>query len=176
VNTYRNVAAALAACAACLSLAACSAGITTASTGTTGTTGTTAATSSSSASRSTAATASPAATGRTIEVSGEVGPFQVPPGAKVAENIATDQEVIVFFSLVTPAKVESFYTRALPRAGYKVGAHSAFTQDGGTVAFIHFTGHGFNGSIYALSKFDDPSVSIAGLGHKNVTTVTFTRS
>ena len=168
MHTYRNVAAALAAGAACLSLAACSAGITTASTATT------AVTSSPSASRSAAASSS-APAGRTIEVSGKVGRFPVPPGAKVAENVATDQEVIVFFSLVTPAKVESFYTRALPRAGYKVGTNSVFTQDGATVAFIQFTGHGFKGSIDTLSRFNDSSVSIAGLGHKNVTTVTFMR-
>jgi len=44
-------------------------------------------------------------------------------------------------------------------------------EDGGTVAFIQFTGHGVKGTIDALSKFTDSSVSIAGLGHKNVTTI-----
>ena len=47
------------------------------------------------------------------------------------------------------------------------------SQSGDTVAFIQFTGHGFKGNIDALSKFTDSTVSVAGLGHKNVTTITF---
>ncbi len=43
-------------------------------------------------------------------------------------------------------------------------------QSSGTVAFIQFTGHGVKGTIDAQSRFTDSSVSIAGLGHKNVTT------
>ncbi len=44
---------------------------------------------------------------------------------------------------------------------------------GYTVAIIQFTGHGFKGNIDALSRFTDSTVSLAGLGHKNVTTITF---
>jgi tRNA(Ile2) C34 agmatinyltransferase TiaS len=89
----------------------------------------------------------------------------------VAENIASAPGAIVFFDHVTPAKVSSFYAQALPRAGYTITANSVISQSGGTVAFIQFTGHGVKGTIDALSKFTDSSVSIAGLGHKNVTTI-----
>ncbi len=167
MNKYRPAAVALAACAASLSLAACTAGITTASTATTSP----AAPSRSGSSAS--ASASLAAAGRMIQVSGDVGSFPVPAGAKVAENIASSQETVVFFSMITPAKVSSFYARALPQAGYTVTTNSVVSQSGNTVAFIQFTGHGFKGNIDALSKFTDSTVSLAGLGHKNVTTITF---
>ena len=164
MNTYRSAAVALTACAASLSLTACTAGITTASTAATSP----AARNSSSASVSQAA---PAIASRTIKVSGEFGSFPIPARAKVAENVASDRGAIVFFDQVTPAKVSSFYAQALPRAGYTITANSVISQSGSNVAFIQFTGHGVKGTIDALSKFTDSSVSIAGLGHKNVTTI-----
>ena len=166
MNTYRSAAVALTACAASLSLTACTAGTTTASTAATSP----AAHSSSSVSAS-ASQAAPALAGRTIKVSGEFGSFPIPARAKVVENVASDPGAIVFFDRVTPAKVSSFYAQALPRAGYTITANSVISQSGGTVALIQFTGHGVKGTIDALSKFTDSSVSIAGLGHKNVTTI-----
>jgi len=171
MNTYRSAAVALTACAASLSLTACTAGTTTASTAATSP----AARSSASASASASALASvsqagPALASRTIKVSGEFG-FPIPARAKVVENVASDPGAIVFFDQVTPAKVSSFYAQALPRAGYTITVNSVISQSGGTVAFIQFTGHGVKGTIDALSKFTDSSVSIAGLGHKNVTTI-----
>jgi len=106
-----------------------------------------------------------------IKVSGESGRFPIPARAKVVENVASDPGAIVFFDRVTPAKVSSFYAQALPRAGYTITVNSVISQSSGTVAFIQFTGHGVKGTIDALSKFTDSSVSIAGLGHKNVTTI-----
>ena len=103
-------------------------------------------------------------------MSGEFGSFPIPARAKVVENVASDPGAIVFFDRVTPAKVSSFYAQ-LPRAGYAIAVNSVISQSGGTVAFIQFTGHGVKGTIDALSKFTDSSVSIAGLGHKNVTTI-----
>jgi hypothetical protein len=170
MNTYRSAAVALTVCAASLSLTACTAGTTTASTAATSP----AARNSSSASASALASvsqAAPALASRTIKVSGESGSFPVPARAKVVENVASDLGAIVFFDRVTPAKVSSFYAQALPRAGYTITVNSVISQSGGTVAFIQFTGHGVKGTIDALSKFTDSSVSIAGLGHKNVTTI-----
>jgi len=168
MNTYRSAALALTACAASLSLTACTAGTTTASTAATSP----AAHNSSSASASASASqAAPALASRTIKVSGEFGSFPIPARAKVVENVASDRGAIVFFDRVTPAKVSSFYAQALPRAGYTITANSVISQSGGTVAFIQFTGHGVKGTIDALSRFTDSSVSIAGLGHKNVTTI-----
>ena len=174
MNKYRSAAAALTACAASLSLAACAAGTTTA--GTTTTTSPAAPGSSSaaaSASSSTSASASPALASRTITVAGDVGSFPVPAGANVAENIASSQETVIIFDKITPAKVSSFYAQALPQDGYTITTNSVLSQSGGTAAIIQFTGHGFSGNIDALSKFTDSAVSVAGLGHKNVTTITF---
>ena len=168
MNTYRSAAVALTACAASLSLTACTAGTTATSTATTSP----AARNSSSASASASASqAAPALASRTIKVSGEFASFPIPARAKVVENVASDPGAIVFFDRVTPAKVSSFYAQALPRAGYTITVNSVISQSGGTVAFIQFTGHGVKGTIDALSKFTDSSVSIAGLGHKNVTTI-----
>ena len=168
MNTYRSAAVALTACAASLSLTACTAGTTTASTAATSPAARNSSPASASASVSQAA---PALASRTIKVSGEFGSFPIPARAKVAENVASDRGAIVFFDRVTPAKVSSFYAQALPRAGYTITVNSVISQSSGTVAFIQFAGHGVKGTIDALSKFSDSSVSIAGLGHKNVTTI-----
>jgi len=164
MTMYRLAAAALTACAASLSLAACTAGTTTTSTATTSPAAT---------SRSAAAAPSSASAlaSRMLKVSGEVGSFPVPAGAKVVQNIGTSQETIVIFGTVTPAKVSSFYAQALPRAGYTVTANSVITQSGNTVAYIQFTGHGVKGNIDGLAKDTDFTVSLPGLGHRNVTTI-----
>jgi hypothetical protein len=164
MTMYRLAAAALTACAASLSLAACTAGTTTTSTATTSPAAT---------SRSAAAAPSSASAlaSRMLKVSGEVGSFPVPAGAKVVQNIGTSQETIVIFGTVTPAKVSSFYAQALPRAGYTVTANSVITQSGNTVAYIQFTGHGVKGNIDGLAKDTDSTVSLPGLGHRNVTTI-----
>ncbi|HEX5296760.1 MAG TPA: hypothetical protein VFW50_07220 [Streptosporangiaceae bacterium] len=178
MNTYRNVVVALAAGAACLSLAACSAGITTASSaGADAASSRSAAAVASSASAaamaSASASASRAAAGRMIKLDGLSVSFPVPTGAKVIENMAMNvdgKQTAIFFTLVTPAKVASFYTAALPRDGYKVTSNSLLSQTGSTVAFIQFSGHGIKGTIDSLAKFTE-SVGIPGLGHKNVTTI-----
>ena len=177
MNKYRSAAAALTACAASLSLAACAAGTTTASTTTTSPaapgSSSAAASASSSTSASASASASLALASRTITVAGDVGSFPVPAGANVAENIASSQETVIIFDKITPARVSSFYARALPQDGYTITTNSVVSQSSGTAAIIQFTGHGFAGNIDALSKFTDAAVSVAGLGHKNVTTITF---
>jgi ABC-type phosphate transport system substrate-binding protein len=168
MNKYRSAAAALTACAASLSLAACAAGTTTA-----GTTTTTSPAAPGSSSAPSSASASPALASRTITVAGDVGSFPVPAGANVAENIASSQETVIIFDKITPARVSSFYAQALPQDGYTITTNSVVSQSGGTAAIIQFTGHGFSGNIDALSTFTDSAVSVAGLGHKNVTTITF---
>ena len=173
MDKYRSTAVTLAAGAASLSLAACTAGITTASTATTSPVPPGRSVDAASSSVPASVSASPGPAGRMIQVSGRVGSFPVPGGAKVAENIASSQETVIFFDMVTPAQVSSFYAQALPRAGYTITVNSVISQSGGTVAFIQFTGHGVKGSIDALSKFTDSTVTVAGLGHKNVTTITF---
>jgi len=173
MNRYRAAAVTLAACAASLSLAACTAGTNTGSTATTSPAASSRSGSSALASAKASASASASLASSTIQVGGEVGSFPVPAGAKVAENVASSQETVIIFDMVTPAKVSSFYARALQRAGYTVTINSVLSQSGTTVAIIQFTGNGFKGNIDALSKFTDPNVNVAGLGHKNVTTITF---
>jgi hypothetical protein len=166
MSNYRSAALAAAACAASLTVAACTAGITTAANSP--------ATSAPAPTRSAsvaAAASSAASSGRMIAISGSLS-FPVPAGAKVGENIADSKEDVVIFGSVIPAKVSSFYATALPRAGYVISANSVISQGGGTVAFIQFTGHGYKGTIDALSKFPGSGVSLPALGTKNVTTVT----
>ena len=174
VNTYRNVAVALAAGAAALSLAACSAGITSASTATTPATTASGsshgATSTSTATSSSASTSSSAPAGRMLSVSGKVSSFPVPAGAKVAENVSLNSDISIMFSKVTLGEVASFYVRALPQAGYTITSNSSASESGGVV-LIQFTGHGYKGEVSALAKVPDPSDTLPGVGTKNVTTI-----
>jgi hypothetical protein len=161
VNINRNAGTAVAACAAALSLAACSAGITSAPAATT------AATSSSSPSRSATAAASPSsAAGRILEVSGVPGGFPVPSAAKVAENISTSTDISIMFSRVIPAKVSSFYTQALPKAGYTVTSNSSASG----FILIQFTGHGYTGEVTTMAKASADE-TLPGLGTKNITAI-----
>jgi hypothetical protein len=176
MNPYRCAAVALATCAAALSLAACSAGVSTAAPPTAPSRGTSAESpdASTSGRPSPSTTASkPAASGTMIQVSGTVGHFPVPAGAKVAENITTSQETIVIFGSISPVKVSAFYAQALPKAGYTISNNSVITESGNVVAAIQFAGHGFKGNIDALAKFTGSGVGLGGLSDKNVTTVSF---
>jgi hypothetical protein len=172
MNKYRSAALILACSAASLSAAACSAGITTATPPAT-TPPATSAPAPSHSTSSAAASASPTGSSRLITISGPIGHFPVPAGAKVAENVAGSQEIVIIFSAISPAKVSSFYATALPQAGYSIATNSVLDQGDTTVAVISFTGHGYKGNIDALAHFSDPKVNIAGLGTKNVTTITF---
>jgi hypothetical protein len=176
MNPYRCAAVTLATCAAALSLAACSAGVTTAGPPAASSRGTSAgspdATTSGGPSPSPTVSNS-TASGTMIQVSGKVGHFPVPAGAKVAENITTSQETIVIFGSISPAKVSAFYAQALPRAGYTISVNSVITESGNLMAAIQFAGHGFKGNIDALAKFTGSGVGLGGLSDKNVTTIAF---
>jgi tRNA(Ile2) C34 agmatinyltransferase TiaS len=106
-----------------------------------------------------------------LSVTGAVHSFPIPAGAKVAQNIGAGGEIIVIFSMVTPAKVSSFYSQALPKAGYTVSTNSVINRGSNTVVLIEFTGHGIKGTIGELAKDTDTTVELPGLGHKNVTTI-----
>lgn len=127
---------------------------------------------------SASASASRAAAGRMIKVTGLSATIPVPTGAKIVANMAMDvdggKQTAIFFDLVTPAKVVSFYDEALPRDGYRLTANTLIAQAGSAVAFIRFSGHGIKGTIDSVAKFPGPNPGIPGLGRKNVTTVTIT--
>ena len=172
MNKYRSTALALACCAASVSVAACTAGITTASTTAAPATSTPASSHSAPVARSTSTRAS---SGRTIAISGSIGSFPVPAGAKVAENVAEGKQIIIFFGSVSPAEVSSFYSTALPRAGYTIAGNSILNQGGVTEAIIDFSGHGYKGDIGAVSRFSGSGPNVPGLGNKNVTTISLTK-
>jgi hypothetical protein len=183
MNPYRLMAMALTTCAAGLSLAACSAGITDASppASPSPTTSRTASSPAAAASDSSPASASPA---DTISVDAPIGTFPIPHGAQVLFNNICDKQVIIELSSVTPPQASSFYTAALPRAGYKITGNSLLTDTGnelpGAEAEIEFTGHGYKGTIAAVSNFGalssmGPSpVSVPSNIAKNFITVSLT--
>ena len=174
MNTYRAAALALVTCAAAWSLTACTAGSTTASSPAASSPATGPAAASRSASTA-ASSPAPVVAASTVTISGSLGSFPVPAGAKVAEKVDTSQQIIVFFSGISPAKVSAFYAAALPQAGYAVTANSLISVSGASEALIQFTGHGYTGNIATLARYNGPSLGIAGLGHKNVTTISLTR-
>ena len=164
MNKYRSAALALTACAAGLSVAACSAGTPAASSST----------SSSAAANQGVSTSPPPSTGApiagtTIAVKGKLGSFPVPAKAKVVENIAGGQSLVVVFGLIDPADVARFYATALPQAGFTVTTNSLVSKGGQNGAIIVFTGHGFKGTIESVGQVAGPT--FAGLGAQNVTTV-----
>ena len=142
MKRYRSAALILVTCTGGLSVAACSAGITSAST----------VTSSPDASSSHSVTASPSPEGSLVSVGGSIGSFPVPPGAKVAENIAEGKDIVILFGSVSPAEVSRFYTSVLPRDGYKITDNTLATLNNEAGAAITFTGHGYKGTIGADSS------------------------
>jgi ABC-type Fe3+-hydroxamate transport system substrate-binding protein len=167
MNKYRSAALVLAACAVGVSAAACSSG----SSSTSSSAATSPAATSQAVSSSPPPTTGPAIAGRTLTVKGSLGSFPVPASAKVAENMAGGQSVVLVFGSVVPADVSRFYATELPKAGYSVTTNSMLSKGGDNGAYIVFSGHGFKGTIDSLDQF--PGMSVAGIGDKNVTTIIF---
>ena len=167
MNKYRSAALVLAACAVGVSAAACSSG----ASSTSSSAATSPAASSQAISSSPPPTTGPAIASRTLTVKGSLGSFPVPASAKVAENMAGGQSVVLVFGSVVPADVSRFYATALPKAGYAVSTNSMLTKGGDHGAYIVFSGHGYKGTIDSLDQF--PGMSMAGIGDKNVTTIIF---
>jgi ABC-type phosphate transport system substrate-binding protein len=169
MNKYRSAALALATCAASLAVAACSAGTPAASSASTST----------AAPNQSVSTAAPPSTGapipgRSIAVSAKLASFPVPAAAKVVENMAGGQALVVVFGLIDPADVARFYATALPQDGYTVTTNSMLNKGGDSGAYIVFTGHGYKGTVDSLAQF--PGTSVSGIGDKNVTTIIFAPS
>lgn len=160
MNVYRRTVMAVAISAVGLSLAACTAGITTAAPAASPSPATTRATSSPTGRAST--TASPAASAspaNTVSVDAPIGTFPIPDGAQVVFNGECGKDVVIELSSITPAQASSFYMSQLSRAGYKITGNTLLTNTGadagdglpGAAAEIEFTGHGYKGTIAALS-------------------------
>lgn len=78
------------------------------------------------------------------------------------------QQILLELSSVTPAQAATFYTSALPRAGYNITENN-LTSDPNTgapqgMAEIAFTGHSYTGLIIAIANLGtgasaDPSTA-----------------
>jgi hypothetical protein len=62
-------------------------------------------------------------------------------------NGNTGGAIDVVLSGVAPSAVDSFYTAALPQAGYTITSNAQATAFGIGTAGIEFTGHGYKGEI-----------------------------
>ena len=112
--------------------------------------------------------------GSVVTVGGSIGTFPIPPGAKVLNSLtAGGRGVVVLLDSVTPAAASSFYSSALPRAGYKIMASTRTSPPGAdwSGAAIEFTGHGYKGTIRGLSGLQ---VQSASLGNGDVFEISLT--
>ena len=155
MNAYRLIAMGVTTCAAGLSLAACSAGITTASPAASRSPATsrTAPSPAAATSHPTSPSASPSPAD-TVRVDARIGSFPIPRGAQVATNMTCDKQVLIELTSVTPSQASRFYIAALPRAGYHITGNIGGTAPGvsGSITEIDFTGHGYQGTIIAVSN------------------------
>lgn len=167
MNAHRRIGMTVTICAASLSLAACSAGITSANPEKSPSAAASRAGSSPAASPSHATSAS-AGAGSTVRVDAPIGSFPIPRGAQVVANMPCGKQVLIEMSSVTPAQASSFYTAALPQAGYQI-TDNTLNSDPNTgaaqgMAEFTFTGHGYTGLIIAMANLGaeasaDPSVA-----------------
>jgi hypothetical protein len=168
MTRVRRTVTAVTAGAAGLALTACSAGITTASQSpSVGRTASTSAASTPGTSTSTPPSPSSSASPvDTIIIDSPLRTFPIPSGAQVIGNITCEKETIIELGAVTVAKVSSFYNSVLPQDGYKITGNSMIDTPGdglsGPAAEIQFTGHGYKGTISALSNFGSLMASAGG--------------
>jgi hypothetical protein len=147
MNAHRSAGLALLACAVGLSLAACSGGGG-------GASPPASAASNPAASSSHAAPASPASnlsSGGTVNLGAPVGAFPVPPGAQVIASVTSAGAKEAELGSVSAAEAVSFYTSALPRAGYTIMTNSLSPVGSGAEGALAFSGHGYKGTIVADS-------------------------
>ena len=154
MNTYRFMAMTVTCCAAGLSLAACSAGITTANP-VSSPSHTASRTGSSPAASPSHTTSASAGSGDTVRVDAPIGSFPIPQGAQVVANMPCGKQLLIELGSVTPTHASTFYTSALPEAGYKITDNSLNSDPNtGTpqgIAEITFTGHRYTGLIIAMA-------------------------
>ena len=118
-----------------------------------------------------AAASAPASAGRMITIGGSADRFPVPAGAKVAANIGDGQSVEVFFSMVTPENVSSFYATALPGPATPSPSTQWSPRTATRWRSSISAGTDTRATIDAETKALDPGLTIPGLGTKNVTTI-----
>lgn len=180
---YRAAALVTATCLTGLSLAACSGGLTSAGSSTSSPaaapTSSAPPAATSSAPSASASSAPPAATpsatstgtgvtgsGSTVTVGGSIGTFPIPPGATVVDNGTDNGKIDIVLTGVTPQEVSTFYTAALPSAGYTITQNDTGSDATVSGVTIKFTGHGYEGDIGAASGVD--IVGVSGLSGEDI--------
>jgi hypothetical protein len=93
----------------------------------------------------------------------------------VVENVTSGKQIAIILSSVSPAAVSRFYTSMLPKDGYKITNNTLASENNGSGAAIDFHGHGYKGTIGAVSNLSSPGVSIGGVNSSNFTGITLTR-
>jgi hypothetical protein len=85
-------------------------------------------------------------------VNAPIGSFPIPQGAQVVYNISCPKQISIILSPVTPSQSSTFYTTALPRAGYKIeGNIMSSDPSTGALEEIEFSGHGYKGAIATMA-------------------------
>jgi hypothetical protein len=111
-----------------------------------------------------------------VSVGGPIGRFPVPAGATVVENVTDGKQAVVLLSSVTPSEVSRFYTAELPRDGFKITSNTLVTGNVGGIgagAAIEFSGHGYRGTIGAVTNLPTPAPEFGG-SNKDFVGVTLT--
>jgi hypothetical protein len=178
MTQYRSARRVPAACAACVigvSVAACSAGITTASSAAPSTAPATVSSFSAASTSSPPAASSSPIPSSSISVSG-FGGFPVPAGAKTAENVSYGNQTVIVLTSVTPAEMVSFYTSALPKAGFAITDNASANGKNGTTADILFSGNGYKGDMASGGDVPATGLGLAGLRKGHFAIITLTRS
>jgi len=174
MTKHRSAGRPAAACAACfigLSVAACSAGITTTSSP---------APAAASSNPATAASSHPAVSpsavpSSSVSVSG-FGGFPIPAGAKTAENVSFGNQTVIVLTSVTPTEMASFYTSALPQAGFAITDNASANGPNGTTADILFSGNGYKGDMVSGGDVPTANLGLSGLRRGHFAIITLTRS
>lgn len=185
MNVHHRIAMTATICAASVSLAACSAGITTANPKTSPSAAASRTGSAPGASPSHATSAS-AGAGSTVRVDAPIGSFPIPDGAQVVANMPCGKEILIELGSVTPAQASTFYTAALPQAGYQITVNT-LNSDPKTgaaqgMAEFTFTGHGYTGLIIAMADLaaeasaDPSAVALPGNIAKNAVEISLTQT
>ncbi len=88
-------------------------------------------------------------------------------------NVTCAKANYIQLGAVAATRVSSFYNSVLPRDGYKITGNTLITTNGdglsGPEAEIKFTGHGYEGTIYAVSNMGAAMAS-AGISPSDMPT------
>jgi hypothetical protein len=165
MNVHRNLVTAAALCLSGACVAACSAGIVSARPHGSGSPGSgSPAPANSPSSPPATASLPPVSVSHTVVgLGGMIGNFPIPTGAELFEKVISGKTIDLVLSAVTAAQVSSFYGSALPRDGYKITENTVGTGIGFSGTSIEFTGHGYKGTIGAVSGISGSSGNLIGI-------------